>query len=755
MSTTLFDRLCSVEHLFRAWEHVKKKNAAGGVDGESVTGFEASLEDNLAGLAEELSDGKWIPQPYMRIEIPKKTNEKRRLGLLTVRDKIVQQGIRMLIEPRCERLFLNNSYGYRPGKGAVKAIRRALSERQRLGTDWALKLDIDDFFDNVDHEELEARVSSIVNDPEILRLVMLSVKMGVVSKSMKWQDVAKGLPQGAVLSPVLANLYLHSFDQYVTSKTQSYVRYADDFVIFATTREEAMLLCAGAEEYLKGRLKLTLNSPSVVELSDGFEFLGMTIKKDSFGISDSKRAGILAEIASFSIGPDGLARKSAKRWAGIGAYYGVLLQEEELLKMDAAFYSCLENSVKTAWRSFQNRSVLGKAISGFKFLSAEYRLKDKELKKQIVDLYLKQKRLSREEETDAEINKVIRKRKQEYVKKESENSELVIAKRGVSVGLTTKGVTVKSKGVVIRTFPTANLKHIMIISDGVALSSNLLTFVMKRKIPLDVFEFGGGHLGSFLPASSFQCVLWHKQARASLLKRNALSAAIIDGKLTNQLNLVKYYNKYHKLMLPDLQQKLNELEGLHDSMKAYVKTTKSDDPEYMKVLLTFESQGALKYWECVRCLLSNDDVGFEKREHQGAKDLVNCLLNYGYAIIYARCWQALLAAQLNPYDSVVHVRQSGKPTLAFDFIELFRAQAVDRVVISLVQKNEPLEIKDGRLSDATRKLLAKNITERLYKREKFRGENMPFARIIKVQAREIAGYFESEEVKFKPYKAKW
>lgn len=165
--------------------------------------------------------------------------------------------------------------------------------------------------------------------------------------------------------------------------------------------------------------------------------------------------------------------------------------------------------------------------------------------------------------------------------------------------------------------------------------------------------------------------------------------------------------------------------------------------------------GTLKYWECVRCLLSNDDVGFEKRERQGAKDLVNCLLNYGYAIIYARCWQALLAAQLNPYDSVAHVRQPGKPTLAFDFIELFRAQAVDRVVISLVQKNEPLEIKDGRLSDATRKLLAKNITERLYKREKFRGENMPFARIIKIQAREIAGYFESEEVKFKPYKAKW
>ena len=142
------------------------------------------------------------------------------------------------------------------------------------------------------------------------------------------------------------------------------------------------------------------------------------------------------------------------------------------------------------------------------------------------------------------------------------------------------------------------------------------------------------------------------------------------------------------------------------------------------------------------------------RPGKGATDLVNSLLNYGYSILYTRCWQALLAAQLNPYDSVIHVRQHGKPTFAFDFIEIFRAQAVDRVVISLIQKNEPLEIKDGHLSEDTRKLLVKNITERLYKRETFRKESMTLDRIIKVQAREIAQYFTWNK-KFKPYKAKW
>lgn len=147
-------------------------------------------------------------------------------------------------------------------------------------------------------------------------------------------------------------------------------------------------------------------------------------------------------------------------------------------------------------------------------------------------------------------------------------------------------------------------------------------------------------------------------------------------------------------------------------------------------------------------------MGFEKRVHQHATDLVNCLLNYGYAILYTRCWQALLAAQLNPYDSVIHARQPGQPTFAFDFIEIFRAQAVDRVVISMIQKNEPLSITDGRLSKESKTLLIRNISERLYKPEKFRKENMNLAKIIKVQASEIAGYFNDGN-KFRPYKAKW
>lgn len=750
----MFSTLCTETLLLKAWDSVKSKNAGGGVDGLNVSDFDAGIGKNIRELSEDLKAGQWEPQPYLRIEIPKKENEKRKLGLLTIRDKIVQQGIRLLIEPKCENLFFGNSYGYRPGKGATKAIRRLMNERTRKGFDWALKLDIDDFFDNVDHKILQDRLKAIITDAEIVRLVMLCVKMGVVSKSMKWQDTVKGLPQGAVLSPLLANLYLHSFDQFVTSRTQAYVRYADDFVILARSKEEAEKFNAESTTYITQRLKLPLNTPEIRELQDGIGFLGMHITKYSLGISEEKRQELFARIDSFQLRSGKLDKASTKKWSGIVAYYGVLLPEEELQKIDERFFSFLHDALAKDWKSFSNKNILMTFLDEFRFLSTDFRLKDKELKSQLIQTYLSSKKTSSAKENDIENNKIILKRKQEYIRKESENSELVIAKPGAVIGLSKKGVSIKIQGKVLKTCSISNLKHVTILSSGASMSSNFLYSMLKNKIPVDIFSFEGGHMGSFISAASSQCQLWQSQALASTTTRNTLAAIIIDGKLTNQLNLIKYYHKYHKATLKTLQQLLDALELICTTHREFIRAVSPEVPDYMQHISTHESQGAAKYWQCVACLLSNDEVDFQKREHKGATDLVNSLLNYGYSILYTRCWQALLAAQLNPYDSVIHVRQHGKPTFAFDFIEIFRAQAVDRVVISLIQKNEPLEIKDGHLSEDTRKLLVKNITERLYKRETFRKESMTLDRIIKVQAREIAQYFTGNK-KFKPYKAKW
>lgn len=303
MQSKTFSTLCSLVHLTQAWEDVKAKKAGGGVDGETIATFEVNLEQNLQTIREELMAGKWEPYPYLRIEIPKKITQKRQIGMLTVRDKIVQQAIRLLFEPSCEKMFLPCSYGYRPGKGAVCAINKVKSLCEKPQNRFLLRLDIDDYFNHINHDKLERRVHGISQDSELVRLIMLCVKMGAVTKHLSWKESEEGIHQGAVLSPCLANLYLHSFDVFVTSKNRNYVRYADDFVIFCQTREEAEQLLVLAEDFLKEKLELSLNPPVISEVKDGFEFLGIVMGKGPLQISASKKEALLNNISTFVFTP--------------------------------------------------------------------------------------------------------------------------------------------------------------------------------------------------------------------------------------------------------------------------------------------------------------------------------------------------------------------------------------------------------------------------------------------------------------------
>ena len=155
-----------------------------------------------------------------------------------------------MFEPSCEKMFIPCSYGYRPGKGAVAAINKVKSLCQDHQNAYLLRLDIDDYFNHINHERLERLVRGITQDTEVIRLIMLCIKMGAVTKNLTWHDSTEGLHQGAVLSPCLANLYLHSFDLFVTGKAKQYVRYADDFVIICPSREQAETLLSQTRTFL-------------------------------------------------------------------------------------------------------------------------------------------------------------------------------------------------------------------------------------------------------------------------------------------------------------------------------------------------------------------------------------------------------------------------------------------------------------------------------------------------------------------------
>ena len=704
---------------------------------------------------QELQKGEWKPQPYLQITIPKTKdpNEKRILGMAAVRDKIVQQAIRKIIEPRFEKLFLPNSFAYRPGKGALKTIKYIVKQCGNKEYHYALRLDVDNFFDEIDYDILQQRLTSIGIENELIRLIMLSVKMGRVRPSGVWTEPTKGIPQGAVLSPLLANLYLHSFDQFAISKSLPYARYGDDSFILCKTEEQAEEIKNKAQKYLNTKLKLSLNTPACSLITEGFDFLGVTIKGQKVYITEKKKEELEGRILGLFFCSEGFAPKSNKVWEGMRNYYAKLLPQQDLEYFDNALIRRITFAIENS-DAFKSKTALVSSLGNINFLSKQYTKQQKQHIEELVAVFLNHKNKDKQVIDEKTNRKIIQERKKEFRKLETETSGLLVNKPGTFIGLTTRGITATYKGKVIAQHHKDNLSQIIVTGQGVSMSSNLINYCLTNKIPIDFFDHQGTHIGSIINARFLQDTLWEKQNEVDEHIRNMIALSIITGKIKNQFSLIKYFHKYHKNHYPNLQVKMDALEEVVTLFKDWKKQTKQTPMDFKEKLLGYEAQIAIRYWDYIRELISDDEVGFEKRVHQGATDIVNSMLNYGYAILYVRVMQALLAAHLNPFNSVIHARQEGKPTLVYDMVEIFRSQVVDRVAISLIQKGQSLEVKNGLLTDKTRQLLVKSIMERLARYEKYQGKETKMEKIMLLQCQLLAKAYE-ENTSFKPYVAKW
>ncbi len=751
---SMYEQLCNVETLFESWKAIRKKQSHGGIDGVSIASFEENIHEQLSSLSDELKAGVWFPQPYLSIEIPKKQKEVRKLGLLSIKDKIVQHAIKSLVEPIFENSFVENSYAYRPNKGHTKAVRRTLEECQKKRNIYVLRLDIDNYFDNINQHLLGARLHNLIDDEEIVRLIMLSVQMGVVNKRLKWSDTSEGVPQGAILSPLLSNFYLTPFDKYVLTLSRSYIRYADDFCIMCQSREEAEDILSRVADYLVKHFGLKLNTPTITKIENGFEFLGITITNKTLTISEKKKKELTERIGNITIENKRLNTASLHSWNGVKNYYGKLLSQNILQMMDERLYDHLKQMIADNHHNISNRAVLRRLLNEINYLSNIFQLHRNRIMQDYIEVYDHHKGAAKEQTAAEQNRRVIEKRKAEYRKRESEGSELLINTFGCYIGLSGKGITVKQNGKTVATRTLGSLKHITISGKGISLSSNLVDYCLANKITIDFFNSAGKHNGSILSTKYMESTLWNQQAQCGTERRMMLATAIIAAKLKNQYYLIKYFHKYHKQNYDELADKYNDLKKFYTEFKSHFKSPDFTSCEYITQLVAHESQGAQKYWAYIQELLKDDEVGFVKRERKGATDLVNNMLNYGYAILYTRVWQALLGAKLNPFDSIIHVRQFGKPTFVYDVVEMFRSQVVDRVVISLVQRGTYLKTENGLMDKETRQTLSKNILERLNRYEKYRGEEITLDEIIRRQAREIAEWIESAK-KYKPYIAKW
>ena len=278
---SLVDKVYSMPNLRAGFTKVKSNAGAAGADRQTIAMFEADLERNLKRISEELRAGEYRPQAVRRVWIPKpgKPQEKRPLGIPTVRDRVVQTAIRNVLEPIFENDFADQSYGFRPGRGCKDALRR-VSELLEQGFIWVVDADLKSYFDTIPHQAMLERVSQKVSDGRMLELISAYLKQPVMDELKQWTPEG-GTPQGAVLSPLLSNIYLDPLDQQMTSRGHQMVRYADDFVILCRTEQEAQEALEQVRQWTeKVGLELHPEKTRIANAADpkGFEFLGYHFK---------------------------------------------------------------------------------------------------------------------------------------------------------------------------------------------------------------------------------------------------------------------------------------------------------------------------------------------------------------------------------------------------------------------------------------------------------------------------------------------
>jgi group II intron reverse transcriptase/maturase len=281
----MYSYVCQETTLLQAWSKVKQNKGAGGVDGQTIASFERQLGKHIRELSRTLTNKTYRPLPVRRVFIPKANGKLRPLGIPAVRDRVVQQAVRMVIEPSIDRTMSDDSYGFRPHKSAGQAI-AAIKAHLAEGYTHVVDADINDFFGTINQQTLMNKVRAAVSDRDITALIYQFLTAGVMEEG-KVRNQHTGTPQGGVISPLLANLYLDEFDTKLARSGAKLVRYADDFVLLAKTAGKARFAYNIAKDVLaKLDLSFAEAKTRITTIDEGFDFLGYTFWKSFIYPSD-------------------------------------------------------------------------------------------------------------------------------------------------------------------------------------------------------------------------------------------------------------------------------------------------------------------------------------------------------------------------------------------------------------------------------------------------------------------------------------
>ena len=271
----MWGRVFSRENLFAALERVQRNGGGPGVDGMRVEELPEHLRQHWESIREKLETGKYRPSPVKRVEIPKPGGGRRKLGIPTVLDRMIQQAMQQVLSEGFEETFSDYSYGFRPGRSAHEAVETA-REYIEAGYQWVVDIDMEKFFDTVNHDRLMARMKTIVEDKRVLRLVNEYLKAGVMVDGVVVGNEV-GTPQGGPLSPLLSNIVLSELDKKLEERGHRFVRYADDCNIYVKSERAAKRVMESTSRFIEGRMRLKVNkAKSAVGPAVKRQFLGFS-----------------------------------------------------------------------------------------------------------------------------------------------------------------------------------------------------------------------------------------------------------------------------------------------------------------------------------------------------------------------------------------------------------------------------------------------------------------------------------------------
>ena len=361
LAEQLMEEVCDRENLERAWKRVQRNKGGPGVDGMTIDDAKAYLREHWPGIRVQLLEGTYQPQPVKRVEIPKPEGGVRKLGVPCVVDRLIQQALLQVLQERWDPTFSEHSYGFRPGRSAHQAVAQA----QRYvaeGYSYVVDLDLEKFFDRVNHDKLMARVAARVSDKRVLKFIRACLTAGVMEDGLV-RPVDEGTPQGGPLSPLLSNLVLDDLDKELARRGHRFCRYADDCNIYVRSRRAGDRVMASVSRFLTGKLRLKVNeAKSAVARPEERKFLGFSIANDGSErrIAPKALATFKARIRDITRRTRGISlarviEELTPYLIGWRGYFGFCQTPQELTKLEAWIRRRLRMYLWRQWQNGHNR----------------------------------------------------------------------------------------------------------------------------------------------------------------------------------------------------------------------------------------------------------------------------------------------------------------------------------------------------------------------------------------------------------------